>query len=53
MITVYQARQKGIEYCQTDGSEHYKQGEIEPMDLIIGLGLADGFCRGNIIKYGF
>jgi hypothetical protein len=51
MITVYQARKAGTEYCQTDGSEHYKQGEIEPMDLIINLGLADGFCRGNIIKY--
>ena len=50
MMNVYEARQKGRAYCQTEGSEHYK-GEVEPMDLIISLGLAEGFCRGSAIKY--
>ena len=49
--TVYDYRRRGRDYCQTDGSDHYQHGDIEPIDLIIALGLADGFCLGNVIKY--
>lgn len=51
MVTVYEARSKGKEYCQTDGSEHYIRPVIEPLQLIINSSYAEGFCLGNIIKY--
>ena len=45
-------RKSGREYCQTEGSEHYKAvNALEPMDLIIAKGLAEDFCLANIIKY--
>ena len=51
-MTVYEARAAGREYCNnTQGSEHYKGGEIEPLDLMISKGLAEDFCIGSIIKY--
>lgn len=50
-MNVYEARHAGREYCNTEGSEHYKGGEIEPIDLTNSLDLMDGFCIGNIIKY--
>lgn len=49
--TVYDYRAIGRDYCQTEGAEHYQQDGIEPTDLIISLGLADGFCLGNVVKY--
>jgi hypothetical protein len=49
--TVYEARAKGREYCQTQGSDHYIQPGPEAMDLIIACGYAKGFCLGAIIKY--
>lgn len=30
-------------------SEHYKKGEIEPIEYIIKNNL--GFCEGNVVKY--
>jgi len=48
---VYEARAKGREYCQTQGSDHYIQPGPEAMDLIIACGYAKGFCLGAIIKY--
>ena len=51
LMDVYQARQKGREYCQTEGSSHYQEGGIEPLDLLISKGMAEDFCLGNIIKY--
>ena len=50
-INIYEARKRGREYCQTDGSEHYREGGLEPMDLIIAKGLAEDFCISNIVKY--
>lgn len=50
-MTVYEARKAGREYCNTEGSKHYKGGGVEPLDLTIAKGLHDGFCIGNIIKY--
>ena len=51
-FTVYDARRKGREYlADNQGSDHYKQGGVEPMDLIIASGMGLDFCRGNIIKY--
>lgn len=35
---------------QVDHPEHY-QGSIECIDYIASLGLAEGFCLGNTIKY--
>lgn len=51
MLSVYNARKLGQTYCQTEGSEHYKYGNIEPMDLIISKGFYEDFCLSNIIKY--
>jgi len=52
MPSIYEIRKAGREYCQTEGSEHYKtEGEVEPIDLIIALGYGEGFCMGSIIKY--
>ncbi len=49
---VYQARERGREYCRTEGSDHYMlPGGTEPMDLIIALGYAEHFCLASIIKY--
>lgn len=35
------------------GSEHYKTGEIEPIDLYRSAGMLRHFALGNIIKYAF
>jgi len=51
-MSVYDTRKAGREYCQTEGSEHYKtEDKVEPIDLIIALGHGEGFCIGSIIKY--
>lgn len=51
-MSIYEIRKAGREYCQTEGSEHYKAvSALEPMDLIIAKGLAEDFCLANIIKY--
>ncbi|WP_461369540.1 DUF3310 domain-containing protein [Candidatus Darwinibacter acetoxidans] len=49
--SVYEARERGKEYCQTQGSDHYIVPGVEPMDLIISLGYAEHFCLASIIKY--
>ena len=48
---VYTLRKTGREYCFTDGTDHYKKGNIEPIDLTISKGMIEDFCLGNIIKY--
>jgi hypothetical protein len=48
---VYEARERGREYCQTNGSDHYILPGVEAMDLIISLGYAEHFCLASIIKY--
>lgn len=50
-LTVYEARRRGRDFCQTDGAEHYQQDIIEPTDYIIAQGWANGFCKGNVTKY--
>ena len=53
-MTVYEARHAGREYCNdTEGSDHYKNGGVEPLDLMIAKGLAEDFCIGNMSKYAF
>jgi hypothetical protein len=47
---IYSCRKKGIEYCQTNGSDHYK-GTIEPIDIMMSIGVFEGFAVGNMIKY--
>lgn len=51
--TVYEARHRGKAFCNTEGSEHYKSKDdgVEPIDLMISIGVIEGFCLGNIIKY--
>lgn len=49
--TVYEARSAGRNFCQTEGSDHYRRSGPEPMDLIIAAGYAEGFCLGSAIKY--
>lgn len=49
---VYKVREVGRNFCcSTEGSSHYKQGGIEPFDLMIAKGLAEDFAIGNMIKY--
>lgn len=52
MLSIYEIREIGKEFCQTDGSDHYKAvDKLEPIDLIIAKGFAEDFCLANIIKY--
>jgi hypothetical protein len=50
---VYGFRAKGKEFCETEGSNHYKMEDkkTESMDLIVSEHIEEGFCIGNIIKY--
>lgn len=51
-MTVYEARHAGRKFCcDTEGSEHYKSSEIEPMDLFISKGTHEDFCLDSIVKY--
>ncbi len=49
--SVYLARARGREFCQTEGSEHYRRVGVEPLELIITCGYGEGFCLGSVIKY--
>ena len=49
--TVYDYRDRGREYCRTEGSDHYMLPGVEPMDLMISCGYAEHFCLASIIKY--
>lgn len=51
MKSIYVIRALGREYCQTEGSQHYKEGGIEPLDLMMAKGVIEDFCIGNMIKY--
>lgn len=51
-MSIYEIRKAGREYCQTEGSAHYKaESKTEPIDLIIAKGFIEDFCLANIIKY--
>jgi len=50
-MSIYDVRKLGREYCQTDGSAHYKGGGVEPLDLMISKGIIEDFCIGNMVKY--
>lgn len=53
-MNVYEARHKGRDFCnKTEGSDHYKEGGIEPLDLMIAKGIVEDFCIGNMSKYAF
>lgn len=49
--TVYVYRERGRDYCRTEGSDHYQLPGVEPMDLIISCDYAEHHCLANIIKY--
>lgn len=51
MKNIYEIRKQGRDYCQTEGSNHYKEGGIEPLDLMMAKGVIEDFCIGNMIKY--
>jgi hypothetical protein len=36
---------------EVDHPDHYNTGKIETIDYIDSLGLTEGFCAGNAIKY--
>ena len=36
---------------ETNFNNHYKQGNIQPIDLIKDMGDLEPFCLGNAIKY--
>ena len=50
-MDAYEARRLGREYCQKEGSEHYKARGVEPLDLMISKGIIEDFAIGNIVKY--
>lgn len=51
-VGIQDIRAIGSNYCQTDGSEHYREtSDLEPIDLIIAKGMGEDFCLANIIKY--
>jgi len=35
------------------GSQHYKTGEVEPIDLYKAGGFLQGYCVASIIKYAY
>jgi len=41
------------EDLKNKGSDHYKTGKIEPIDLYRSSGMLRHFVLGNIIKYSF
>lgn len=51
MPDVYYYRALGQKYCKTDGSSHYRVGEVEPLDLIVARGYAQHHILASIIKY--
>ena len=51
MIRIDDVRQRGRSYCHTDGSDHYRTGEVEPIEYIISQDYIEGFALANIIKY--
>lgn len=38
-------------YVKRTYKEHYSNGKIQPMELIVSSGNGSGFCMGNIVKY--
>lgn len=44
-------RNLGIEYCKTEGSDHYKKRNIEPLEYAIANDRHEDFAITNIIKY--
>lgn len=44
-------REIAWEEVKQRGSEHYKNGTIEPIDLYRSLGILKPFCLASIIKY--
>ena len=51
MLTVYQAREAGKEFCKTEGSDHYKNTNIEPAEYAIENGMFEDWAIMNIVKY--
>ena len=49
--SIYEIREQGREYCQTEGADHYKEGDVEPLDLLMSKGTIEDFCIGSITKY--
>lgn len=50
-MDVYEYRRLGKALCETEGSDHYKGGGVEPLDLMIAKNMYEDFCLGSIIKY--
>jgi len=50
-VSIHDVRKLGREYCQTDGSQHYRESNIDPIEYAIANGMIEDFCLINIIKY--
>jgi hypothetical protein len=44
---------KGWEELKNKGEQHYKTGDIEPIDLYLAGDMLRDFAIGNIIKYAY
>jgi len=50
-MSIHDVRKLGREYCQTDGSQHYRENSIDTIEYAIANGMIEDFCLINIIKY--
>ena len=50
-IDIYHFRERGRQYCVTEGSEHYKGRGMEPAEYAIANGKFEDWATINIIKY--
>ena len=50
-MSIHDVRKLGREYCQTDGSQHYRENSIDPIEYAIANGMIEDFCLINIVKY--
>ena len=49
--SVYYYRQLGKEVCNTEGTEHYRVRNVEPIEIAIENEMFEDFALTNIVKY--
>ena len=49
--SIYIIRDLGRDYCQTEGSTHYKKSSIEPIEYAIANNKFEDFAVTSIVKY--
>ena len=49
--SIYAIRKLGRDYCQTEGSAHYKSSTIEPAEYAMANGKFEDWAVTNVVKY--